>query len=268
MTNTLFDLSGRVAVVTGAGMGLGQAMAIGLARYGAAVAVADVDARAAHETVAQIKALGKRAIAVACNVAEPDQIARCFEQIDEELGPVDILVNNAGIGSHTRPEDVCLDEWQRVLQVNLTGSFLCAQQAGRRMLPRRKGSIINISSIGGATALGRGNFTYGISKGAVIQFTRDLAIEWAKHNVRVNAILPCQFRTSGLQAVIDDPQFDAGPLIARFLTGIPMNRLGEPGDLVGPVVFLASDASAMVTGVALPVDGGNLALNAGGSHTW
>ncbi len=199
MTSTLFDLHGRVAVVTGAGTGLGQAMAVGLAQHGADVAVVDLSLAATDQTVAQITALDRRALGIACDVAQPEAIPRMFEQVDEQLGPVEILVNNAAIGSHTRPEHVTLDEWQRVLQVNLTGSFLCAQQGGRRMIPRRKGSIINISSIGGATALGRGNFAYGISKGAVLQFTRDLAVEWAKHNVRVNAVLPCQFRTCGLQ---------------------------------------------------------------------
>jgi NAD(P)-dependent dehydrogenase (short-subunit alcohol dehydrogenase family) len=268
MTHALFDLSGRIAVVTGGGMGLGEAIAVGLAQHGADVAIADLQPAAAERTARRIEELGRRSVAITCDVANPDDIARAFEQVDAALGPVSILVNNAGAGSHTRPEDLTLEEWHHVMDVNATGSFLCAQLAGRRMIPRRQGSIINIASIAGATSLGRGNFVYGISKGAVIQFTRDLAVEWAKHNIRVNAILPCQIRTGALQALIADPKFDSDSLVERFLVGIPMNRLGEPEDLAGPAIFLASDAAAMVTGAMLPVDGGNLALNAGGSHTW
>ena len=127
------------------------------------------------------------------------------------------------------------------------------------------GSIINISSIGGASGVGRGNFAYDVSKAGVLQLTRELAIEWAKHNIRVNAILPCQVRTDALQRLIDDPQFDTSALVSRFLTGIPLQRLGEPEDIVGPVIFLASNAAAMMTGALVPVDGGNLAFNAGGT---
>lgn len=268
MSTDLFDLAGRIAVVTGSGSGLGQAMAVGLAMHGADVVAADINDAGLAQTIEQATALSRKGIAVNCDVAQPDDISHLFEMVDATFGRVDILVNNAGITSHVRPEELTLDEWRKVMDINITAYFLCAQQAGRRMIPRRKGSIINISSIGGATALGRGNFVYDISKGAVNQFTRELAVEWAKHNIRVNAILPCQFRTPALQGVIDDPQFDSDSLIKRFLVGIPINRIGEPEDLVGPVVFLASDASAMVTGTLLPVDGGNLALNAGGSHLW
>ena len=269
MPTNPFDLSGRLAVVTGAGSGLGQAMAIGLARHGADVVAGDINDAGLKQTAAQILALGRKGSAVHCDVTQPVEVGRLFEEVDRTFGEVDILVNNAGITSHTRPEELSLEEWNRVMQTNITGYFLCARAAGQRMIAQgRGGSIVNISSIGGSLALGRGNFVYSISKGAVNQFTRELAVEWAKHKIRVNAILPCQIRTPALQALVDDPQFDATALVQRFLHGIPLNRLGEPEDLVGPVVFLASDAAAMVTGVLLPVDGGNLALNAGGSHTW
>jgi len=268
MPESEFDLHGRIAVVTGAGSGLGQTMAVGLARYGADVAVADLNDAGLARTVELITAQGRRGIAIHCDVADEESIARCFENVDRTLGPSTVLVNNAGITSHMRPEELTLAEWKRVLDVNLTGYFLCAQHAGRRMRQQGRGSIINISSIGGASALGRGNFVYDISKAGVNHLTRELAVEWAKHNIRVNAILPCQFRTPALQGVLDDPQFDAASLVQRMLVGIPLNRIGEPHELIGPVVFLASEASAMVTGVLLPVDGGNLALNAGGTHAW
>lgn len=269
MDTELFNLTGRVAVVTGAASGLGQAMAVGMARFGADVVGADLNDKGLAETVKLITALGKKGHAVHCDVSKPEDIAALFQQVDENFGRIDIHINDAFTPSRARPEELELTVWEQVLRVNLTGYFLCAQQAGRRMIQQGwGGSIINISSIGGALALGRGNFVYSVSKGAIIQMTRELALEWAVHKIRVNSILPCQFRTPPLQKLIDDPRFDSDALINRFLTGIPLNRLGEPGDIVGPAVFLASDASVMVTGALLPVDGGNLAMNAGGAKSW
>jgi NAD(P)-dependent dehydrogenase (short-subunit alcohol dehydrogenase family) len=269
--NNLFDLTGRVAVVTGSAArgGIGHAIALGLAGAGANVVSTDIDEPRARKTAEEIEAMGRKSTCVACDVSKPTDIAGLFAEVDRVFGHVDILVNNAGIGSHAHPEDLSLDEWHKVIEVNATGSFMCAQQAARRMIREGTGgSIINISSIAGSTALGRGNFVYSVAKAAINQMTRELAVEWAHHGIRVNAIQPCQIRTHALQELIDDPQFSSTKLVERFLTGIPLNRLGDPEDLVGPVVFLASDASKFVTGVMLPVDGGNLALNAGGSHTW
>ena len=267
----LFDLTGRVAVVTGSAArgGIGHALALGLARAGADVVSSDIDEPRARTTARDVEALGRQSTCVACDVSKPDDILGLFAEVDRVFGHIDILVNNAGVGSHAHPEDLSLDEWRRVIDVNATGSFMCAQQAARRMIREGVGgSIINISSIAGSTALGRGNFVYSVAKGAINQMTRELAVEWAHHGIRVNAIQPCQIRTRALQELITDPQFSSTKLVERFLSGIPMSRLGEPEDLVGPVVFLASDASKYVTGIMLPVDGGNLALNAGGSHTW
>jgi NAD(P)-dependent dehydrogenase (short-subunit alcohol dehydrogenase family) len=148
----------------------------------------------------------------------------------------------------------------------MTGTFLCTQEAGRRMIAQGQGgSIINTGSIAGVSALGRGNFVYSATKGAILQLTRELAIEWARHNIRVNAILPAQMRTPGFEQWLrNDPRFK----VEQFLVGIPLNRLGEVQDIIGPAVFLASNASSFVTGSLLPVDGGNLALNAGGNPVW
>lgn len=268
MNHSLFDLHDRVAIVTGAGSGLGRYLAVGMAQYGAHVVCVGRTFSSVSETSRRVQQEQRRALAIRCDVQRADEVEELFKQVDGAFGRVDILLNNAAVGSHVKPEDLALDEWHKVIETNLTGYWLCAQQAGRRMIPQRKGSIINMSSIGGASAVGRGNMAYDVSKAAINQLTRDLAVEWAKHNIRVNALLPCQFLTEGLQALIDDPKFDSDSLVKRFLHGIPMNRLGEPEDLLGPTVFLASDAAAMVTGALLPVDGGNLALNAGGSHTW
>ncbi len=264
----LFDLTRRVAVVTGAGSGLGRAMSIGLSRAGASVVVSDLNPATAAETADMIRSTGGQAVSAKCDTRQPAEIAALFEASDAAFGRLDILINNAGIGSHMHPEELSLEEWQDVLSVNITGYFLCAQQAGQRMIPQKKGAIVNIGSIGGVSALGRGNFVYDISKAAVHHFTRELAVEWARHNIRVNAIAPCQIRTPALQALVDSPKFDSAKLVERFLTGIPMNRFGEAEDLVGPAIFLVSDAAAMVTGSTLGVDGGNLALNGGGSYLW
>lgn len=264
----LFDLSDRVAVVTGAGSGLGRAMAIGLARAGARVVASDINEATASETADMIREQGQQATSAKCDTREPQEIEAMFAAADSAFGRLDILVNNAGVGSHVHPEDLSLEEWQNVMAVNITGYFLCAQQAGKRMIPQKRGAILNIGSIGGVSALGRGNFVYDISKAAVHHFTKELAVEWARHSIRVNAIAPCQILTPAFQRLLDDPQFDSKTLMNRFLTGIPINRLGEPDDLVGPAIFLVSDAAAMVTGTTLGVDGGNLALNGGGTHLW
>jgi NAD(P)-dependent dehydrogenase (short-subunit alcohol dehydrogenase family) len=264
MTPTLFDLSGRVAVVTGAASGLGQAIAVGLADHGADVALADVNSDGLAETAELVARTGRRAAAIATDVTDEQAVAGLFERTQSELGPVGILVNDAFTPVISRPQDLTRELWERALSVNLTGYFLCAREAGRRMIAAGAGgAIVNMSSIGGTTALGRGNFAYSVTKAGIVQLTRELAVEWGRYGIRVNAIQPVQFRTKGLQARFDAAGDDAPALLERMQSAIPLGRIGEPPDMVGPVVFLVSDAAGMVTGTTLPVDGGNLAMNAG-----
>jgi NAD(P)-dependent dehydrogenase (short-subunit alcohol dehydrogenase family) len=268
MTNDRFSLSDRVALVTGAASGIGKAIAVGLAGAGADLAVCDLDEAALAPVAAEIASLGRRVVATRTDLGDPGAISAMFRQIDDALGRIDILVNNVGTGVRSHPVDLSLEDWNHVLQSGVTGSFLCAQEAGRRMIAAGSGgSIINISSIASVSALGRGNLVHSVNKSAVNQLTKELAVEWARHGIRVNAILPCQVRTEGFQRWLDAPTFDPA-LVDRFLSGIPIGRLATADDMVGPAIFLASDAAAMVTGALLGVDGGNLALNAGGSHRW
>jgi NAD(P)-dependent dehydrogenase (short-subunit alcohol dehydrogenase family) len=272
MPANLFDLTGKIAIVTGAGGngGLGHAMALGLARHGAHVAVPDIDAAGSAATAHEIESLGRRSLAVQCDVSEVSDVDRLFEEVDKAFGRVDILVNNAfAFPSRAHPAELTLEAWEKTLSVSLTGYFLCAQQAIRRMLAQGTGgSIVNISSIAGASALGRGNFPYSVAKGGINQMTKELAVEYGGQGIRVNAILPAQVLTPAFRRWMANPLTFNTSLYERLLAGIPLNRLLEPEEFVGPAIFLCSDAASAVTGVLLPVDGGNLALNAGGSHTW
>jgi NAD(P)-dependent dehydrogenase (short-subunit alcohol dehydrogenase family) len=264
----LFRLSGRVAVVTGAAEGLGRAIAIGLASAGADIVAVDIDLDRMSETLAGIRAAGTRAHPVKCDVSAESDVDHLFSEVDREFGRVDILINNAGVNSvSSEAETYPADGWDETLRINLTGSFLCARAAGQRMLAQdHGGSIVNISSIAGSSAANRGSLAFGAAKAGVNQLTRDLAVEWAPKGIRVNAIQPCQFRSRGWATTIEDPRNEH--LVSTVVHGIPMGRLGEPEEMVGPVLFLASDAASMVTGVILPVDGGNLAMNAGAGGVW
>ena len=262
MTHSMFDLSGRVALVSGAANGMGRAMSMALAESGADLMLADINWEGVQATAATITALGRRAVPVQCNIADVAQIRGMFERLDHEFGRIDFLGNVAGEGVLCAPEEITIEQVQQVIQNLVIGRFAACQEAGRRMLAQGHGSIVNIGSLASNTALGRGHIAYSMAMGAVVQMTRELSTEWSGRGVRVNAILPAQVMNAGLaKRIAENPQ-----LGDTYLRGIPAGRLGAPEDIKGLAVLLASDASSWITGTLIPMDGGNLAKNAGGSH--
>ena len=262
MSHPLFDLSNRVALVSGAASGMGRAMALAFAEAGADLLLADIDAAGMDDTAGCIEALGRRAVPVVCDVSNAGQIGSMFERLDREFGRLDVLGNVAGEGVMGAPLELTEADVTRTLQVLVIGRLACCQQAARRMLTAGRGSIINIVSIAGLTALGRNHLAYSIAMGGVAQMTRELSTEWSSRGVRVNAVVCAQILNEGLrQRIAADPKLEA-----TYLRGIPIGRLGQSDDIKGLAIFLGSDASSWITGALIPLDGGNLAKNAGGSH--
>jgi NAD(P)-dependent dehydrogenase (short-subunit alcohol dehydrogenase family) len=251
----LFDLSGKVAIVTGGGSGIGRQMAEGLAEAGADLVVCARKAERCEYAAGELRERGVRALGLGCDVRDPEQVQAVVHRTVHELGGVDVLVNNAGTVWGAPPEDMPLEGWQKVVDVNLTGVFLFAQAAGRVMIERGGGSIVNIASVAGlhgAPPEVVSTVVYHATKGGVIAFTRDLAWKWARHGIRVNAIAPGWFPSDMSKFVLDSQ----GEELTRR---IPLGRFGGPDDLKGAIVFLASQASAFVTGHTLVVDGGQSA---------
>jgi 2-deoxy-D-gluconate 3-dehydrogenase len=251
MAQKLFDLNGRVAVVTGGNGGIGLGMAQGLAQAGAAVVVAGRDARKNAAAVESLTAGGARATAVEVDVRREASCRSKLQAALERYGRVDILVNNAGTNIRKQPQDYSLEEWSTVLDTNLTSIFLCCQAAYPAMVQAGAGKIINIGSmmsIFGAPFAG----AYAASKGGVVQLTRALATAWAKHNIQVNAVLPGWIDT----ALTRNAREQVPGLNERVVARTPAQRWGTPDDMAGIAVFLASSASDFVTGTAIPVDGG------------
>lgn len=261
MHTSLFDLTGKVAVVSGAAQGMGQATALAVAQHGADVVLVDRNQEGAHATAQQIGQMGRRTLVTATDVSDPAAIAELFRQVDSVFGRVDFLGNIAGDGHLAKPEDLQIADLHRVLQNLVVGRFAMCQEAGRRMLAQGRGSIMNIGSLASSTALGRGHTAYSMAMGAVIQLTRELSTEWSCRGVRVNCVTPAQVLNPSLLA-----RMQADPTLEnRFLSGIPAGRLGKPSDIMGLAVLLASDASEWITGAIIPMDGGNMAMNAGGT---
>ena len=250
MPSDLFDLSGRTALVTGASKGLGRAMAIGLARAGCGLALCARDLGGLAETRAAVVALGARAEIFAMDVLSRESVRAAVAAAVETLDGIDILLNNAGVNVRKPALELAEEEWDLVLDTNLKGYFLVAQAVAPHLIARGYGKVINVSSI--FSSVGMNNqLAYASSKGGVVQMTKEMAIEWAPHGVRVNAVAPTYFETPLVAALRNDPErFD-------FINErTPMGRWGQPEELEGTLVYLASRASDFVTGQTLYVDGG------------
>lgn len=258
----MFDLSGRVALVTGAAGSLGGAIATVYADAGADLLLVDIDGDGLHRRAKELERSGQRVRTVVASVGDIPQMTEVFELLDREFGKIDILTNVAGPAKLGKPEEIALADVEYSVHHLVTAKFFICQQAGRRMLAAGKGSIISICSVTGITANGRSHMPYSMSMAAVGHMTRELSTEWSGRGVRVNAIVCGQISNKSLeQRMADDPR-----LRKNFLRGIPMGRLGVNEDIKGIALLLASDASSFITGALIPLDGGNLAKNAGGSH--
>ena len=252
----LFDLSGKTAIVTGGGKGIGRQMAQGLAEAGANVVLCARQADRCEQAAAELaEQFGVKALGLGCDVRDTEQVQAVVARTVTDFGAVDVLVNNAGVVWGATPEDMPLEGWQKVVDVNLTGVFLFSQAVGRVMIGGDGGAIVNIASVAGLHGAPPeivNTVVYHATKGGVIAFTRDLAWKWAPHGIRVNAIAPGWFPSDMANFVLEH----AGEELMRR---VPLRRFGGSEDLKGPVVFLASDASAYVTGHTLVVDGGQSA---------
>lgn len=246
----LFSLDGRVAVVTGAGRGLGRTMAVALAAAGANVVVSSRTPAEIESARDEIRALGRRSEAITADTTRESDCSELMDRAVHALGSIDILVNNAGINIRKPVLEITPEEYRQVLATNLEGYFLCARAAGRHLVEQGHGKVINMSSIMGSVAL-PGQAAYASSKGGVEQLTKVLALEWALHGVQVNALAPTYFETELTRRLFEDPERNS------FISGrTPMGRWGQPHELAGAVIFLASRASDYITGHTLVVDGG------------
>ncbi len=256
LLNNMFGLDGKAALVTGAGSGLGEGIAKGLAQSGARVALVDIDLPGMNRVASDIEACGGSVICLVCDVSKPEEVQQTVRRAISAMGRIDVLVNNAGIGRRSPAQEMTDEMWSTVLDVNLSGAFYFCREVGRHMIQRGQGGrIINMASIGGVVGVETGNANYCASKGGIISMTRCLAIEWAKYNILVNAIAPSHTRTP----LIENLMQEKPEIYQYFLNNIPLGRLGEIKDIVGPTIFLASNAAAFITGHVLLVDGGHTA---------
>jgi NAD(P)-dependent dehydrogenase (short-subunit alcohol dehydrogenase family) len=246
-----FDLDGEVALITGAAGGLGAAIASGLAQAGARLVLADVSAEGIAAVQDEIQHMGAEVRVQQTDVTKADEVAAAVDLAVNEWRKLDILVNCAGVTLRRAAVDFPEAEWDRILAINLKGTWLCCQAAGRVMIRQQRGRIINMASIGGLVGLPM-SVAYCASKGGVVQLTRTLAVEWASYGVTVNAIAPCTFETPMVQAVLDsEPEYRQ-----RVVDRIPVGRMGQPEEVIGAVIYLAAPSSSMVTGHILSIDGG------------
>ena len=248
-----FSLDGDVAVVTGAGRGLGKEMATALAEAGADVAIADIDVESARESAEELAGDGTDTTAVEVNVTSEESVEAMVETVTDDLGPIDVLVNNAGVAGNEPAEEMSLELWNKVIDVNLTGVFLCSKHVGKQMLDRGEGRIVNIASMSGFDVnVPQPQVGYNASKAGVRMITQSCAVEWADRGVRVNAIAPGYMRTDLVDGVLkENPEMED-----EWIENTPMGRLGQPHELGPLAVYLASDASSYMTGSTVLIDGG------------
>jgi NAD(P)-dependent dehydrogenase (short-subunit alcohol dehydrogenase family) len=249
--NKLFDLHNKTALVVGGHGGIGKAIALGLAEAGADVAVASRSLEALKNTAGEIEKKGRNSLAVTVDIVDEKQVNDMVEKVVKKFSRIDILVNSAGLAIRKPADTFPIDEWQKVMDINTRGTFLCCQVAGRVMLKQKNGRIINVSSVRGRYGLPAGYTAYCPSKGAVDTLTRTLACEWAKSNILVNAVAPTIVETDLTKGALADPAY-----AKQMKDRIPMGRWALPEDIVGPVIFFASEASSFVTGQILYIDGG------------
>jgi len=256
-----FNLKGKLSIVTGAASGMGKAISLGLAECGSDVIIVDRDEKGLLITEKELIKLGIEVLNIKTDLSSIKEIDNLFERIDLLERNIDFLANVAGDGILGKPENISIEELKTVLNNLVVCRFYMCQQSGKRMLKHGKGSILNIGSLASTTALGRGHIAYSIAMGGVSQMTKELSTEWSSRGVRVNTVAPAQVLNDSLsQRMEKDPG-----LGKFFLGGIPAGRLGEPNDIKGIAVLLASDASSWITGATIPLDGGNIAMNSGGT---
>ena len=253
-------LEGRVAIVTGAGQGIGHATSLALARAGADVAVVDIDKATAETTAGAVTALGRRAVTVVTDVGDLAAIDQMVRRVTEAFGHIDVLVNNAGVTRRADVMDLTEADWDRIMRVNGKGAFFCLQRVAREMIPRQSGVIVNIASIAGKGYAGTSNAIYAGSKGALIAITRIAALQLARHNINVNAICPGTTVTAlsndNLATRARQEGISVEEMARRRNAGIPLGRPNEPEDIGALAVFLASPGARNITGQSFNVDGG------------
>lgn len=249
---SMFSLADKVAIVTGAGRGIGRGIALGLAQAGADIVIADLLATEAEKTAAEIRTLGRKSLAVLADVRSDEQIANMVKRTLDEFYRIDILVNNVGVfGRQTPTLKVTGEDWESLLQANLKGAFLCCKAVAEAMIRQEKGSIINISSLGGILPP-LGFTAYNAAKAGVINMTQSLAVEWGPQHIRVNCIAP-----GWIETPFNSPLgFLQAPFVVSALKRVPLQRPGKPEDIAGAAIYLASDAADYVTGMTIIVDGG------------
>jgi NAD(P)-dependent dehydrogenase (short-subunit alcohol dehydrogenase family) len=246
-----FDLSGQIALVTGAAKGLGRAISLALANAGANVALGFRDVRESGGLPKEIEAMGRGALPLQMDMTKLDQVRHAIEYAIKHFGRIDLLVNNAGIAPENLAEDVTEEDFDRTLAINLKGTFFASQYAARHMIRQKSGSIVNIGSQAGFAALPTES-VYCMTKAGIAHLTKCLAVEWGKYGIRVNAVAPTFIHTPGTEEALSDPQFEAD-VIERIAA---LHRIGEPMEVAGAVVFLASPAASLITGHTMLIDGG------------